>query len=224
MKQLSRTTLAALAFVSAFAALPAAAQQDEEIMTERARRSLENFMHDPDLRWLRENAPKAQAILVVPEMVKLGLILGVSGGTGVAYRRDAKGGWTGPVFYTLTSGSLGIQVGAQVSEVILVMTSERGAERLTSNSFKLGPDASVAAGPVGVGAAGAPIADVVSYSRTQGLFVGLSLEGTVISPRDDWNREYYGSGATASDVLSGKAGGGKGADARAAVQKILGGN
>ena len=223
MKLFSRTTLAALALASAFMPLPAAAQQDQEIMLERARRSLDNFMRDPDLRWLRENAPNAQAIMVVPEMVKLGLILGVSGGTGVAFRRTPQGDWTGPVFYTLTSGSFGIQVGAQVSEVILVMTSERGAERLTSNSFKLGPDASVAAGPVGIGASGAPIADVVSYSRTQGLFVGLSLEGTVLSPRDDWNRAYYGDSASPADVLSGKSGGGKGAEVRADVKKIIGG-
>lgn len=202
--------------------LPAAAQQDQDLLVERARRTLNNFVRDPDMRWFRDNASSVRAVLIVPEMVKVGIVIGGSAGTGVAFRRDAGGAWGGPVFFTLTSGSFGLQLGAQISEVMLLMMNERGAERLLSNSFKLGPDASVAAGPVGVGTGVAPIADIVSFSYSQGLFAGISLEGTVLSPRDEWNRAYYGS-ASLNDVLSGKAGTARASDLRADVQKAMGG-
>jgi len=212
-----------LAAAFLLAPLPAAAQEDQAVMIERARRSLETFMRDPQLVWLRENAPKASAIMIVPEMVKLGVVLGVSGGTGVAYRRNAQGQWTGPVFYHLTSGSFGLQLGAQVSEVVLVMTNDRGAGMLHANSFKLGPDASIAAGPVGAGASGAPIVDIVSYSRAQGLFAGISLEGTVLSPRDEWNTALYGRDATPAGILAGKASSPASAAAGADVSRIMSG-
>lgn len=221
MKSIARFAAAALVLVFGLMPLPATAQDDQGLMVERARRTLETFMRDSQLVWLRENAPKAHAIMIIPEMVKLGVVIGVSGGTGVAYRRNAQGQWTGPVFYHLTSGSFGLQLGAQVSEVMLVMTNERGAAMLHANSFKLGPDASIAAGPVGAGAGGAPIVDIVSYSRAQGLFAGISLEGTVLSPRDEWNSVYYGKDASPADVLDGKAASPRATEARSAVTRAL---
>ena len=217
------TRFIAAALVAGGALLsPTAFAQPEQELVERARRTLDNFVKDPDMRWLRENAGQTHAILIVPEMLKLGVVIGGAAGTGVAFRRDAQTGqWGGPVFFTLAAGSFGLQLGAQVSEVLLLMMNERGARQLLANSFKLGPDASVAAGPVGVGTSVAPISDIVSFSRSQGLFAGISLEGTILSPRDEWNNAYYGSGVRVEDVFAGRKVAPKGSTVRAEVQKAM---
>lgn len=220
----TRFIAAALTAGGTLLSVPAFAQPEQELV-ERARRTLDNFVKDPDMRWFRDNAGKTQAILIVPEMVKLGVVIGGAAGTGVAFRRDAKSGeWAGPVFFTLAAGSFGLQLGAQVSEVMLMMMNEKGAQQLLANSFKLGPDASVAAGPVGAGTSTAPISDIVSFSRSQGLFAGISLEGTILSPRDEWNRTYYGSGVRVGDIFSGKSVAAKGSAVRAEVQKAMRGS
>jgi lipid-binding SYLF domain-containing protein len=96
--------------------------------------------------------------------------------------------------------SLGLQAGAEVSEIILLVMTEKGMDALLSTSFKLGADASVAAGPVGAGAK-AQTTDILAFARSSGLFGGISIEGAVITSRDAWNRQYYGRNVRAVDII-----------------------
>ena len=187
----------------AFAMLPALAEDDgkpQEIV-DSSKTTLENFAADPDMEWFRDHIKNAKAILIVPSLVKAGFIFGGSGGSGALLARDAKTGeWTYPAFYTMGSVTWGLQIGAEVAEVVLLVMSEAGMNSLLASSFKLGADASVAAGPVGAGAK-ASTADILSFSRAKGVFGGLTLEGSVISTRDGWNEEYYGKALTPVNIL-----------------------
>jgi lipid-binding SYLF domain-containing protein len=158
------------------------------------------------MSWLRSNAKFARGMLIVPELVKAGLVLGGSGGRGVLLVKDRDTGrWSNPVFYTLGSVSFGFQIGVKKSEVIMLVMSDKGIEALYSSSFKLGGEVSVAAGPVGAGAEGATApnlsADYLSFARSKGVFAGLSLEGAVVKINDDFNRAYYGRETRPVDIL-----------------------
>jgi len=116
----------------------------------------------------------------------------------------ASGQWGGPAFYTLGEASFGLQAGGDASEVVLVALSERGVSALLSTSAKLGANVSIALGPVGAGLEGATAnlsADIVSYSRNQGLYAGLSLDGAVVAVREGLNTAYYGKPVTPTQIL-----------------------
>jgi lipid-binding SYLF domain-containing protein len=119
--------------------------------------------------------------------------------------RDAARGWSYPAFYTLAAGSLGLQIGGQVSEVVLTVMSDKALDAVIDNQMKLGGDVSMAAGPLGKGVEASTTtnleADVYSFAKTAGLFGGVSLEGAGILKRDSWNANYYGSGATPYAIL-----------------------
>ena len=115
-----------------------------------ARTTLSNFLRDPDQTWIQQNLSRAKAVLIAPQIVKAGFIFGGSGGRGVVLARDAKTGkWSGPAFYNLATASVGFQAGIAVSEGVALVMTEKGFNSLLATSFKLGGDASVAAGPVG---------------------------------------------------------------------------
>lgn len=139
----------------------------------------------------------AEAVAIVPGVVKIGFIAGIRRGHGVIVMKDGEGEWTLPQFITLTGGSVGWQAGAQVTDVILVFRTRRSVEGLLSGKFTLGADAAVAAGPVGREAEAAtdlPLkSEILSYSRTRGLFLGVSLDGSVIEPDGVAQSMYYGA-------------------------------
>ena len=167
----------------------------------KANLSFRNFVADPDMTWFRNNIGRARAVFIVPQLLKAGFIFGGSGGSGVLLAKDPKTGkWRYPAFYTMGAASFGFQAGAQASEVVLMVMTEKGLNALLTTSAKLGGDMSVAAGPVGAGASVAT-ADVLAFSRTKGVFAGVSVEGSVIKTRDDWNQEYYGKPVNAVDIL-----------------------
>jgi lipid-binding SYLF domain-containing protein len=178
-----------------------AATEQEQLVT-KAETTFSNFERDPDMKWFRDNIGKAKAVLIAPEIVKAGFILGGSGGRGVLLARNAKTGkWVGPAFYTLATGSVGFQAGISVSEVVMLVMTEKGLNSLLSTSFKVGGDVSVAAGPVGAGAKSNIAADLISYSRAKGIYGGLNLDGTVVSTNDEWNSAFYGKAVTPPDIL-----------------------
>jgi lipid-binding SYLF domain-containing protein len=119
--------------------------------------------------------------------------------------RDEKTGeWNGPAFYALGGASYGPQIGGEVSQTVFLVMTQRGISSFLSNSFKLGADVGVAVGPVGIGASAATAnlsADILSFSRSRGLYAGASLSGAVIAVRDIWNRAYYGKRTTTTDIL-----------------------
>jgi lipid-binding SYLF domain-containing protein len=152
---------------------------------------------------------RAYAIAVIPDMTKIAFFAGGRRGHGVLVVRDKDGRFTSPTFITMTGGSFGWQWGVQSTDIMLVFTSRKGVEGITGGKVTLGADASVAAGPVGRSASAATDtsfkAEVYSYSRSRGVFAGLSLDGTVLSIDDDANQAFYGrSGVMASDIIAGK--------------------
>ena len=149
---------------------------------------------------------RAYAIAVIPEVYKGAFIVGGRHGEGVMVVRDARGRFSNPVFMAVTGGSVGWQIGAQKTEVVLVFTTRRGVEGLAGGKLTLGAGASVAAGPVGrQGEAAAGLdAEVFSYSRNSGLFAGVALEGTALTIDNKANGRFYGkSGVLASEIMGG---------------------
>jgi len=176
-------------------------ESDLQGLVDKANASAERFAADPDMTWFRENLDSAQGVLIIPTMIKGGYIIGGSGGSGVMLARRPELEWSYPAFYTMGSVTLGLQIGGEVSEIVLVVMSKAGRDAMLTNEFKLGGDVSVAAGPVGAGAK-AQTADVLAFSRTKGgLYGGLNIEGAVIATREGWNRTYYGSDVRAIDIL-----------------------
>ena len=167
-----------------------------------ANSSLQNFLRDPDMSWLQQNIGRARGVLIAPEVVKAGFIFGGSGGRALLLVKDREGKWMGPAFYTLATGSVGFQAGVSVSEVAMLVMTESGVNALMATSFRLGGDASIAAGPVGAGAKSDLVADFVTFSRSKGVYGGVNLDGTVVTSNDEWNSAYYGKrGLLPPDIL-----------------------
>ena len=166
-----------------------------------ARTTLSNFLRDPDQTWIQDNLSRAKAILIAPQIVKAGFIFGGSGGRAVLLARNGPV-WVGPAFYDLITASVGFQAGVEVSEVIIVVMTDKGLNSLLSTSFKIGGDASIAAGPVGAGAKSTVTADLISFARAKGLYGGLNLDGTVVRTNIDWNDAFYnGRNLLPPDIL-----------------------
>jgi lipid-binding SYLF domain-containing protein len=139
---------------------------------------------------------KAEGIAVFPTTIKAGLVVGGQRGRGVLSVRGESGTWSAPAFLTLTGGSVGLQIGAQATDLVLVIMNRRGLENLVRNQFKVGADASVAAGPVGRDAQAATDiqmrAQILSYSRARGVFAGVTINGSTIRQDRDANQRFYG--------------------------------
>jgi lipid-binding SYLF domain-containing protein len=205
--------VAAAAVAWAVAAVPASAASKQQKIVDDARYVAERFAGDASLEWVHDNMGRAKGVFIVPQQVKAGFIFGGSNGSGVLLARDAKSGtWSYPAFYTMSSATIGFQIGGQVAEIVLLIMTDKGMDALRSSDFKLGGDVSIAAGPVGVGAKAAT-ADVVAFSRTKGLYGGLNLEGAVVSTRREWNDNYYGRTVSPSDILFNRAASNPSADA-----------
>jgi lipid-binding SYLF domain-containing protein len=203
---LSLKRIAGAAFVAlasaAFLVTPAQAQTDQQKLVNAAGKTLSNFLRDPDMTWLQNNIGRARAVLIAPEIAKAGFIIGGSGGRAVLLAHEAPAGkWAGPAFYTLATASVGFQAGVSVSENVTLIMTEKGLNSLLANSVKLGADASVAAGPVGAGAKSDVVADMITFSRAKGVYGGLNLDGTVVSPSNDWNNKYFGKEVLPPDIL-----------------------
>jgi len=139
---------------------------------------------------------------MVPSLSEGGYIVGGSGGSGVLLVRDTKTGlWSQPAFYTMGSVTLGLQIGGEAAEVIMMVRTQKAVDKLFTSSFKLGGDTSIAVGPVGTGVKSNVVADIFSFSRTKGAYAGVSLEGSVIKTKDKWNEAYYGKAVNPNDII-----------------------
>jgi len=174
-------------------------------LVEKARMSFDNFQSAKEMDGFRDLLKKAKGVFIAPQVLKGAFIVGASGGSGVLLARDAKTrSWHGPAFYTIGEASFGLQAGGTASEVVLLAMTDRGVTAFLSNSLKLGADAGVAVGPVGAGAAAATAnlsADIISFSRSKGLYGGVSVDGAVVATRDSLNEAYYGKQANSTDIL-----------------------
>ena len=180
---------------------PASAQGDQQKLVSDAEKTLNNFIRDPDQTWIHDNIGRAKAVLIAPQIVKAGFIFGGSGGRAVLVARDGRT-WVGPAFYDLATASVGFQAGLEVSEAVIVVMTEKGLNSLMASSFKIGGDASIAAGPVGAGAKSTVTADLISFTRAKGVYGGVNLDGTVVHANLAWNDAYYnGNGITPPDIV-----------------------
>jgi lipid-binding SYLF domain-containing protein len=202
MNTLFRNIAAAIVAVLAVSLFPASAsaQSEQQKLVDEANATLTNFLRDPEMTWLQQNIGRAKAVLIAPEIVKAGFIFGGSGGRAVLLAKEG-GKWRGPAFYTMATGSVGFQAGVSVSEMITLVMTEKGMNSMLAANFKLGGDASVAAGPVGVGAKSDVVADMIAFTRAKGVYGGLNLDGTLVNLSDDWNRAFYSKPVQPIDIF-----------------------
>jgi lipid-binding SYLF domain-containing protein len=191
-----------------FLVQPAASATREEERVADATEVLDQFLRIPEQAIPANLLARAYGVAVIPDVVKLGFGLGARHGRGVLVVRQADGSWSNPAFVALTGGSIGWQVGAQSTDIILVFKTRKGIDGIANGKLTLGADASVAAGPVGRQASAATDlefeAEVVSYSRSRGLFAGVALEGSGVTMDRKANAAYYGdSGMTPERIFAG---------------------
>jgi len=195
-------------FVLSCAAVLAHAQAREEGRLLIASEVLEDLRSTPDKSIPDHLLQRAYAIAVIPDLTKVAFFAGGRHGNGVMVVRDSKGRFSDPVFVSMTGGSFGWQWGVQSTDIVLVFTTERGVQGISGGKITLGADASAAAGPVGRMASAATDAnfkaEIYSYSRNRGAFVGVSLDGTALRIDDDANANFYKKpGVLASQIITG---------------------
>jgi len=188
-------------------ALPAAGQKKEEERVENAGKVMKEILNAPD-SIPQSVLDKADCIVVLPSVVKFALGIGGSYGRGVMTCRggkDFKGKWGAPTMMALEGGSVGLQLGGEATDFVLLLMSSRSASSILSSKVKLGGDASAAAGPVGRTASAetdvAMRAEILTYSRARGLFGGVSLTGSTLRPDNDANKHLYGKEMPAKDIV-----------------------
>ena len=207
------TILAAMLLIVAAPVAMAADEEDAQGIVDKARVTFGEFMRDDNYSWMRDHLKDAKGVLIYPQVLKAGFILGGSGGTGVLLSRDGKtGAWSNPAFYTMGSVSFGLQIGGESAEVVLLVMSQKGMDSLLTSKFKLGGDASVALGPVGGGAKSDVTADFLSFAKSKGLYAGLNLDGSYIDVRESLNKAYYGQAVTPMEIIVKHSVSNKGAD------------
>jgi lipid-binding SYLF domain-containing protein len=202
--------LAAAALLWGALAAPAAfAGPREDAQADNAARVLAEIQAIPESAIPDKLLDEAKAIVIVPDTVKAGLVLGGRRGRGLLAGPPPDGEWSNPSFVTLTGGSIGFQVGVQSADVVLVFRSQRGLDSIVNGKFTLGADAGVAAGPMGRNAAAATDgqmkAEIWSWSRARGLFAGVALDGAVLSIDDKSNEAVYGQDTTPRMIFEDRA-------------------
>ena len=201
MKTLFRVVLFATTLSSAAFAAEAASSRLQASAT-----VLNEIMAAPDKGIPSDILGSAKCVAVVPSLLKGGFVVGGAHGRGMATCRTATG-WSAPAPLTTTGGSIGLQIGGQAVDLVMVIMNDRGMQALLSSKFKLGADASVAAGPVGRHTEGSTDwklrAEVLTYSRARGLFAGISFNGAVIKQDEDATREVYGRMVDFKTILTG---------------------
>ena len=198
-----------LCLLSSIYANAASSKQDLQDRIESAKNVLDQIMDAQDNTIPRNILEQATCVGVVPGMIKGAFVFGAQYGQGVVTCRTGHG-WSAPVFIRAAGGSFGFQIGGQSTDLILVAVNDRGFQDLLKSKFKIGADASAAAGPVGRAGQAATDwkmnAELLSYSRNKGLFAGISLDGTSVSQNREDTETYYGSPQDFQNVLKGNVG------------------
>jgi len=197
---------------------PVLAASDEQNLVDEARITLDHLRHDKEFGNAPQLLKRARAVLIVPNLVKAGFFLGGEGGDGVMLARSAGGTWTDPAFYTLASASFGLQIGIQQAEVVMLVMSDKALTALEQDQFKFGAQASLAVVTLGSNAQAATStaldsADIIVWASASGAYAGLTLEGSLVKPRDSYNETYYGRPIAVREILNTNEGHNAGADA-----------
>jgi lipid-binding SYLF domain-containing protein len=208
MKLDRRTVLAGSAAalaVPAFSSRPARADAKRQSLVDSCLQTAQKVLGGKDFPDAGRMMPSAKGVLIVPELVQGGFIIGAAGGRGTLMARNGDRDWSPPAFYGMGSGSFGLQAGAKVSEVVFIIRTDKGLNAILDHRFKFGAEAGVTLVGVGIGLEGASTtaagADIVAFANSAGLFAGVSLEGSYLDPDSDWNALYYGQGATTRAIV-----------------------
>ncbi len=197
------TTLALLVTLTAVAS----DREDDIKRTDKAAEVFTEIMHTPDKGIPHGLLESAKCIVIIPGDVKFAFIFGGNYGRGVATCRTDSG-WSAPMFVAIDGGSVGYQIGGSSTDLVMLFMNDHALQSLLRDKFKLGADASVAAGPVGRSAdAGTDIklnAEILSYSRAKGIFAGLALDGAVVQSDKSGDKAMYGNDVDRHEILSGK--------------------
>jgi len=206
MKRRVIVILIAIAIIAAFVTPVGATEPvKQQLLVDRARITFKSFMIDKNMAWFREHLFQAKGLLIIPELLQGAWFIGGSGGRGVLVVKDENtGDWSQPAFYTIGSLSLGIQFGGEKSEIIMIVFTQKGLNKLYSSSFKFGGDASIAVGPMGGGAGADVMTDFVSFIRSKGAFAGISMQGAIVKVNYDWDQAYYGQKVSPIGIIKQK--------------------
>ena len=198
------TTLVCLVTLTAFASSD---REDDVNRTHKAAQVFQEIMNTPDQGIPQDLLESAKCIAIIPGDVKFAFIFGGSYGRGLATCRTEHG-WSAPMFVAIDGGSVGYQIGGSSTDLVMLFMNDHALKSLMSDKFKLGADASVAAGPVGRSAAAGTdlklTAEILSYSRAKGVFAGVSLDGAVMQADKSGDRAMYGEDVDRHEILSGK--------------------
>lgn len=188
---------------------PGAGNEDQIKKVEDAVRVVSEMMKESDKGIPASLMKDCAGIAIIPDVIKAGLVIGGRHGRGVVLIRTKDGGWSDPAFIEITGGSIGWQAGVQSADIILVFRTPRSVENISKGKFTLGADAGIAAGPLGRTAEAstdaALKAEILSYSRSRGLYAGLTLQGSSLQEDRKANRDFYGAQITPRDIFEGKA-------------------
>nr|WP_298685469.1 lipid-binding SYLF domain-containing protein [uncultured Dongia sp.] len=200
------TVMTALAFSLLLGqVMPSQALTPQQELIDKSRISFEKLIGSYEFGELPGYLKRAKAVMIFPDIFKAGFVIGGEGGNGVLMVRDPSKGWSQPAFYTLAAGSVGLQVGGQLSETVFTIMSDKALNAVLNDQMKFGGDMSVAAGPIGKGVGANTTtnleADVYAFSKTSGLFGGVSLNGAGILRKNDWNAAYYGPGVLPQQIV-----------------------
>lgn len=185
---------------------PAARAEDASMTVERARTTLRDLTSDPNVVGpVKDYLKRAKGVFIIPQLVKAGFVVGGEYGEGVLLARNGAGDWSGPAFYSLTAGSIGLQIGVEAKQVLLVVMTEKGMNSLMSDQVKFGADASIAVGPIGGGvgasSSGSLGADFIAFAKSKGLFAGGAFDGAVIQTQPEKNETFYRTAASPKQIL-----------------------
>lgn len=207
MKRLLTSVLLAFLVVTFFAAASSAQDRDEELLIDKAVTTLRSMQDDPAFAPMHELLKSAKGVIVVPDMVKAGFFIGGAGGAGVMMAHDVGANeWTDPAFVNIGAASFGLQVGAEVSEIVLVILTPEALNALLTNKVSLGAEAGLALGSYGGERETATTSpalkkDILSFSYSRGLFGGFSLEGSLLLADEESNEAYYGRRVGSREII-----------------------
>jgi len=195
---------AAAALAAAFFAAPAQAADTRQLLA-HANATVTTLRHDSVFGDARHNLRRARAVLIFPSLVKGGFIFGAEGGDGVLLART-RHGWSSPAFYSMGSASFGFQAGLQDAQVVMIIMTDRALRAIERSKFKFGAGAGLTVVTLGAGVEGATsgnlTGDIIVWSKSKGVYGGISINGSVVAPESDTNADFYGQGGSVKEILA----------------------
>ena len=205
MLKLAKFAIAAALAGIVFLAPAARAASDQENLVDEARITIDNLKKDKEFGDAVALLRRARGVLIVPSLLKGGFFVGGEGGSGVLMTKS-NGVWSYPAFYTLASGSFGLQIGLEQAELIMIVMNDKALSAIMRSEFKIGADAGLAIVTLGSSAEAATTraagADIVVWASASGAYAGISINGSIIKPRTSWNADYYGHPVSVRDIVT----------------------